>query len=417
MIASAFIFFTILTGFLVFQFRRVWIANPAIMFLAFNWIIGTGIIIQLDPTSSVDLTHLAVLFISLAGFGLGAFAALFSARNISTQRSYQMYRSFWRSRDVGLEAKSFRLAMVFFIVSAFITILYYQAVGYNLTLIAFNPAIDDATTARLNAYAGDQYFAPGIVNQFKNSILPITFLFLASSIRSTWLKTIFLLISVPFLIYALAGTGQRTFIVIFLIMAVISSIALNRGRVRAIYIILPSIFTVLLFVLLSTLLGRAGDGFFEVLGEIIHRIFASNQYAAVHGFRFIQQEGNQYGMDWWQSVVGLLPGVKGSDIANRIFADIFGGDRGTAPLSVWGSVYYNFGIIGVLPISLLIGFLYSKSYFLLLQGSYEKLRIICFSAFFVYLSIWIAGSPVQLLNNGLLAVILLLFFRRYSFRL
>ncbi|WP_431122732.1 O-antigen polymerase [Variovorax paradoxus] len=409
--------FTLLTALFVSLFKRHWIVNPVILFLLFNWIIGIGIIYQLNLTDHADLLHCVVLLLSVAGIGVGAFTGALDVATLSTQKFSSSYRNFWAEEENSERKFVFRRVKLVFVFSLLITIIYYYVIGYNLTLVAFNPAIDDVTTARLNAYAGEDYYAPGIVNQFKNTLLPICFLILATKIERRKYKLIFVASMIPVLVYALAGTGQRTFIAIFLIMLAVSLMALRRGAVRIAYFVVPAVVGFLVFMYLSVQLGRSEGGIFAGAEELLRRVFYSNQFAAVHGFRFIQQEEVQYGSDWWRSIVGLLPGVAGSDIANRIFADLFGGTRGTAPLSVWGSVFYNFGLLGVFPVAFAIGFIYIKIYHFFLKGEFTKVRVIVYGALFTYLSIWIAGSPVQLLNNGVLAVLLLLALRRYRINL
>lgn len=405
--------FTTLTVLFVSLFKRQWIINPVILFLFFNWIIGIGIIYQLNLTDYADLLHCFVLLLSVVGIGMGALTGALDTKTLSTQKFSSAYKDFW-TKEEGTERRfAFNRVRLVFVFSLLITVGYYYVIGYNLTLVAFNPAIDDVTTARLNAYAGEDYYAPGIVNQFKNTLLPVCFLILAAKIDRRDRRFFFVALMIPVLVYALAGTGQRTFIAIFLIMLVVSLLALRRGAIKLAYYVIPVVIGFLVFMYLSAQLGRSEGGIFAGAEELLRRVFYSNQFAAVHGFRFIQQEGVQYGSDWWKSVVGMLPGVAGSDIANRIFADLFGGMRGTAPLSVWGSVFYNFGLLGVFPVAFVIGFIYIKIYHFFLKGEFTKFRVIAYGALFTYFSIWIAGSPVQLLNNGVLALFLLLVLRRY----
>jgi len=120
------------------------------------------------------------------------------------------------------------------------------------------------------------------------------------------------------------------------------------------------------------------------------------------------------GSDWIKSVSGLLPGNAGSDIANQIHGYLYGATRGTAPLSIWGSIYYNFGFIGIILAPFLIGFLYMKTYEKFLEGDFGLGRLCIYSGLFFYLSVWISGDPVQLINNGLLTVIFLLALRSVS---
>src|SRR5690606_27370384 len=112
--------------------------------------------------------------------------------------------------------------------------------------------------------------------------------------------------------------------------------------------------------------------------------------------------------EWIQSFAGLIPGVKGSDLSNRVFEILYGGRRGTSPPNVWGSAYHNFGLLGCIILGISIGFFYTKIYIRFLKGDFDYIRIASYAGIFAYLSIWLAGSPAQLLINGIVGCMLIL---------
>lgn len=396
-----------LSGLLIF--RKVWIANPVFLFLIFNWIIGIGIIFLLDPGSMADIVHFTAIVISVIGFIAGGALALFGRRG----GFRPLYKAFWaRSLEYDPPAVV-RMSVVLLIASVAISVLYYQAIGYNLAMLALRGADVDVTTMRLGAYAGEAYFAPGFVNQLKNTGLPVAMLAVFTYVRTARQRVVFAILMAPIAVYCLLGTGQRTFFVFFVLMGLIFISIIRRGRFgRANLIALGSIFF-LVFTMQSVLLGRVQEfGVASGIGEVVHRIFSSNQLAAVVGFRYVHGEGIQYGRDWLQSVIGILPGHSGSDVSNRIFSIMYGGMRGTSPLSVWGSAYYNFGLTGALALGSFMGVIYGGIYRVFLSGRFTVFRIACYSAVLLYLSVWVAGSPIQLLNNGLATAALLLILRR-----
>ena len=105
----------------------------------------------------------------------------------------------------------------------------------------------------------------------------------------------------------------------------------------------------------------------------------------------------------------LIPGVKTGYIAtaNRIFAMKYGSLKGTSPLCIWGSTYYNFGWPGIILLSILIGYLYSYVGRKTNQKVFSTVELVIYSELVVVMGTWIAEGPYYLVNNGGLATILL----------
>lgn len=403
--------FTLTTILGIYLLRKTWISNPSIGFLAFNWLMGAGIFYLAEDHITADRTHMIIVCISPVLVSLGAFSVNFLL-NIENK-----YRLFWQQPIISEPKSTISSSKFFLIISVIITVLYYHAVGYNLLIPTLTGNVDDFTTMRLQAYAGDNYFAPGYVNQFKNTILPITFFFFCFKLRNHPLRTHFIIIGFLFLLYALLGTGQRTFLITAFLIFLACVIAVKRGKINPTLLLIPAIAVIILFIFQSIQLGRTSDGSIaEGFSALLHRIFSSNQFSALIGFRYIYTEETQSGAEWLQSLAGILPGVKGSDIANKIHFILFRSDRGTAPLSIWGSIYYNFGFLGILVFGILIGAIYQLFYYRLVSRELTIYRALCYSSLFVYFSIWIAGSPVQLLNNGVAAILMLLLANKIRIR-
>lgn len=307
--------------------------------------------------------------------------------------------------------------------SVLVCIVYYNAVGY-LTIVesiksVFSGASDDIAGLRLEAYAGDRYLLPGYVNQFKNVLLPalvaivIPYYF---RVRNPF-RYIVALGLVALTLTFILGTGQRGAFVMFMIALVLYVYYINRKKFLR-YLIAFVALGLPIFIASTIALGRssaelaAAKGpmgqLFVLIGQVFYRIFGSNQDAAVAGFRYIYAAPNQAGADWLQSVLGILPGVAGSDLDNRIFATLYGSTRGTAPPSLWGSTYYNFGFLGSVVCAVLVAVLL----FLVatMIGRYEEInamQAIGFAGISATLGTWVAGTPVVLLNAGIIAYVFL----------
>lgn len=396
----------------MFLHRSINLINPAFGFLIFNWVLGVGVFLLLDFDNPIDMIHVYLTLLTIIMFSLGS---LFATKVLKTQRYYNV---FWKMQ-FDERRKDKKIAVFFFIFSSVLSVIYYKMVGYNLFVATItSTAVDDFTTMRLGAYAGENYFAPGYFNQFKNTLLPVTFIFLSFILPKSTFRKLFVGIGGFFVLYCLLGTGQRTFLVTFFLLFVYIFISLKKGDINYLYILLPISILLLLFGLTSVQLGRTDEfSLTDTVYGLIYRIFASNQLSSVVGFQYIYEYKDiALGADWLQSLKGIIPGQTGSRISNEIHYVLFRSDRGTAPLSIWGSYYYNFGFIGSCIGAFLMGIVYQLIYYKFLKGSANKFRICLYASLFLYLSIWVAGSPTQLLNNGILAIVFLLILRKLKWK-
>jgi hypothetical protein len=111
-------------------------------------------------------------------------------------------------------------------------------------------------------------------------------------------------------------------------------------------------------------------------------------------------------LEWLRGIVGLVPGVPGSDLSNQIYAQMFGTTRGTAPLSLWGSAYYNFGVVGTLLLACIIAALLHA---LTLRAARlehaNSLELMGMAGVFTVLGSWVVDGPTYLFNVGLVVFI------------
>lgn len=404
------ILFSMLTAIGLIFYRKISLMNPIFWFIVFNWIMGVGVLFLLDFENKIDVIHANLTLATLACFCIGAF---FSVRVFSIDR---LYSKFWKSDKIILDI-DVKTAVVFFVISAIASFIYYKMVGYNLFFSAIlGGGVDDFTTMRLEAYAGESYFAPGYFNQFKNTLLPITYIYLIFALKSGLKKKIFIFFGASIVLYSLLGTGQRTFLVMAFILYFFILFGVNKGKINYTYLTIIFCIVLVFFGFGSVLLGRTENlSFADTISQFFYRIFASNQYTSVVGFQYIYDKDIIVGSDWFKSFTGILPGMKGSTISSEVFSVIFGSTRGTAPLSTWGSFYYNFGFFGTCLGAFILAWFYSYFYYVFLTGNPNLFRVVLYGGLFLYLSIWLAGSPMQIINNGALAVLLLLLIRRLRF--
>lgn len=291
------------------------------------------------------------------------------------------------------------------ILSVVVVLAYFQAVGYSAFIEGLRGLISgsevDVATLRLESYSGSRYLFPGYVNQFRNALLPA----LALVVITYWVSARPKKIVRASLVGALAamgllGTGQRGSFVIFMVITATYLYLISGRRLKLSKVLAVGLVAVPLFVMSSAVLGRDSP--------LLDRFIRSNQSASVYGFRYIYDMPIQNGGEWLQSISGILPGSSGSTLASDIFSQVYGGSRGTAPPSLWGGIYHNFGTLGVViaPIvfALVLTIVTRKGLKEPTRSTFEWVGV---AGVFVSLGSWVAGGPIALPNSGLFVFILI----------
>lgn len=388
----------------LYRLRR---RNPVFLFGVFNWFFSTGTLLNLEPNVAADIEHAYLLIFAAASVMLFSVVFFNRGRYWATERVFND-RLTSNRRDFNLIN-----AWAMMLISLFISYYYYtNLVGYNLFLPAISGADLDFTTMRLQAYAGDTYTGAGIVNQFKNTILPITFFAIAVRYGENrkWARLItFTAIFAPFFLWTILGTGQRTFL-FFSIAGFIYYFPVVGRRISPIVLLLSLTAFVMLFGVFSLALGRIENAsVLSVLSEITHRFLNANQTGAVFGFRYVYSKDIVYGVEWAEQFIGFLPGVPGSTLSSEVFNEVFGGYRGSIPVSLWTSIYHNFGLIGLFPITIVLMKAIEQAHLILRGMPVTTVHVVTYGFMSFYLAILPATSPFQIINNGALAVLVVIF--------
>jgi hypothetical protein len=294
---------------------------------------------------------------------------------------------------------------------------YYYAVGYSAWWVGVQGLLNDQrvdmATLRLQSYAGGRYLFPGYVNQFKNIILPALSVVVASwafiQRPPRWRILSVLLIAAAVL--GLIGTGQRgAFVTAALVVATFAYLCAGQRLSRAVLLV-PTIGLPLL--MLSTVVLGRDDATADTRAEgsllgIWRRIMVDNQLAGTYAYRYTSWRPTVSGSEWWAEIRGILPGDRGSSLANDVFAFMYGSHRGTAPPSLWGSIHYNFGTIGVVVIATALGAAFQLiTVRTITAAERNTLQLIGIAGITVTLGTWIAGGPGALLNGGLVPYVAL----------
>lgn len=315
------------------------------------------------------------------------------------------------------------------IASAGIVVAYFAILGYSAFIVGvqglFSGQSEDIATLRVESYSGTRYLAPGYVNQFKNVILPALAVVGAVVLfrqKSPFALPWTLLMGGGALL-GLLGTGQRgAFVLIALVVIVTLRYAsTGLGFVRR---VIPLALVLLTITLGSTLvLGRSsnevqgeegiGAQIGILLSELWGRVAEDNQLSGLAAFRYTERIAPAWGVDWAEGILGLSPFHRGSTLANDVFASLYGSDRGTSPPSIWGSVYYNFGAVGLLALPiLLVAFNRFLARCFFSRRDRDILEVVGYAGMFVVLGMWVAGSPDYLFNTGIVAYVVLIWLGR-----
>jgi oligosaccharide repeat unit polymerase len=392
------------------------IFSPVTIFLLIQTLMFLGSFQYIDFRYESDRYHIFLLFLVFIFFILGVFIS----NNIFGKSQKQ---SVFLVEKLNVFNKSI---IALWSLSIILSILYYNAIGYNVFLLSItNMGSDmDVTTLRLSSYAGEKYFAPGYINQFKNMIFPLILIFfgLRYYIQKNKKDLLFFWISFPLTLLFILGTGQReAFIIIVIISLSAIYFTLSKKDFRKLFKII-SIVTIFLFSLSTVILARGelstGISISNILNSVIERFTSNNQRASVIGFRYIYSLDVQFGQDWLNSFTSLLPGQgSGINIANEIFYIFYNSYRGTSPPSLWGSTWYNFGFLGCIIFACLLGYIYQYVYLRFINKKTTLFRNIYYSGVFIVLGTWIAGGPTTILNNGAPGILLLIFIHKLFVRI
>ncbi|MDT0183367.1 O-antigen polymerase [Microbacterium sp. ARD31] len=389
--------------------------NVDAIFVWFQWTMAVGAVLVVDLDEPLAARFLVLSILPLAIYCLTSFVLFWRSTRTDGERETHPRGG----RVLPMTGVEMRWAWGIFLVSAVITIAYFVAVGYNVFLLGirglFTGETFDYTTLRLESYAPSRYLFPGYVNQFRNVLLPATALALAwNAYRDRHrLRHVLAAFFGAASLVSLMGTGQRGAFVLFLLVTIVFlrwAIALRFGRPLLIgaLVAVPALFFATL------LLGRSqadieegGSRFGAVatIGqELLERFFIVNQRSGYDAVIFIQDRSTVWGQEWLQGIAGLTPWSSGSPLAKQVFEHLYGSDRGTSPITLWGSVYYNFWWWGVVLVPILLAL---ATAWLVRRiertPSTSALESVGMAGVTIVLGTWVAGAPDQMVNNGLVA--------------
>ncbi|WP_435577582.1 O-antigen polymerase [Gilvibacter sp.] len=393
--------------------RKFSLYHPAKVWILFQSLFYFGTIYLTDFTNPLEMTHLRMY----ASFVLVAF--LTSLLLPKDDRKF----------EVVVKDKHIQFVYISFYVSVVMCSIYFTLAGGNLfvqnlrSVINLGSTLDFVGSRRLEFYAGQNYYAPGFFNLFKNFLLPASFygiLFLHIKGYKRQPKWFIAGALITYLLFIL-GTGQRAALVLSLLYGILFCLYfLGKKMTYKIGLYSGSGFFVL-FVLATYFLGRAKlkalnsvDDYILLTEVALERFFVTNQRVGLLGYKYIiTYEEITWGYDWLMSLEQFLPGKSTHiNLANKVFAWLYGSPRGTSPPSLVVSVYYNFGYVGVA--------IFPAVFLYFLQGLYDVftkryrgfLELFLYAFIYFALATWATSAIDYPLRNGILLFILLYFIKK-----
>lgn len=375
-------------------------------FLQMLMALASFVLIDRDRRSEIIYGYL-LLYCMLVFMGVSALILFAQSRQLVPARS--------RSSTPPL-SWIFWLAIF---VSIFVVIGYFVAIGYSAFIVGLRAALTgqgfNIAQLRMESYGGSRYFFPGYVNQFKNALLPALVVIMVTRWAETGvlrrrILPVALMSSIAVL--GLIGTGQRHAFVIIVATLVVYIVRIDPRRSWR-RIALLGAFSAAVVIASTIALGRQdlstasglSGKISTAIPQLISRILTGGPGSGVIGFAYIyENKGVQNGQDWLQGFLGILPGLqfRGSTIDSEIFDYRYGSLAGSSPLSLWGDIYYNFGWIGIAIAPWILAILICGITVAARDVRAEStIRALGISGVSVVTGLWISGSPLFLLNNGI----------------
>lgn len=375
---------------------------------------AAGTLPSLDPALAADEMHATLILLTLGTLVAVSFIASFVNRGVpATRKTY--------SPEVDFRVPK-KPVTFWIVISIAVSAGYFASIGYIALFESFEALAgdtgEDLAGLRLESYAGSRYFFPGYVNQFKNALLPaltIAALVAAYQARARG-RNLLALVLVPTTLVLLLGTGQRAAFVLALALATVSAYLIAAKNFKK-YALRVGALGIVLFFVTTIASGRAAadlreaTGFGQQIGilfeQLAFRVLGSNQLSSVTGFRYVYDQQIPFASEWWQGIVGLLPGQTGSDLSNRIFQVLYGSSRGTSPVSLWGSAYHNLGLPGAMLLAAVLAMIFCGIAASINRRKHTNLiQVVGMAGVTVTLGTWIADGPTSVINAGVVMYVL-----------
>lgn len=406
----------LLFRFVIFRITT-WI-NPLGIFLYINTMIFVGSTYEASVNGIANFTEL-LTFIGIAqtAFVLGAGTSNFGSAGKLPALELKYSQAPIKDNISGINSVVIFLAVVNSILITFISVQAQGGLVPLLAISALSSGLDEAgkvyMDSRINISAGNKYFAPGYVSQFKDYILPVTTLILYMKYRLKGGTLLLVVVVILFFcsILALMSVGTRSGLVVYTgaSILILSSSLFGKNSISRGVVITSGLSLVIFVSSLTILMGRSGDEGFSFRNvalvaplKVFDRVALVTAKENIKIYdKFLKKAEPAWGSEWMLGLSTILPGRQ---VPMSIkLAKLVGYSRGNVPFHTWTSYYYNFSYFGVL-ISFLWGAIIGAYYRKVLQLEKTITNSICL----LYSGVLIAFAldPIGLLLYGSLIIII-----------
>lgn len=296
----------------------------------------------------------------------------------------------------------------------------YSTLGAGLSQFLAAGAVDSSAISELRRGATQEtYAAAGYALQFVAALLPA--LIIAIYVRGVgrgriaWKGCAVLL--VPVNVYFLSILGGRQYLfgaaltVALLLIAKTSPLPATIGK-RGLSSLVLMAMALALFGVTTVLQGRSeasGPGALAVqsVSSIFNRIGGDATTYQFTAIRILQEEAPVQGQHWLGQLSIVLPGrAEGVSFDERLHGLVFAGNTGgNQPLDVWGATYYNWGVVGMVLVPFVFGYLLQLfTIRKIVRGHRRVLGTVVLSAAGYNLAL--ASDPYSLILQGGLTLLL-----------
>jgi hypothetical protein len=359
-------------------------------------------------------------FISITGgiflLALGMISASIAFGFSPRQELIRFRRRPWLN-ELGTPGDRIVIAL-FGIVAIFVSAFYIYSMGsLPLIKVIMAQGTEDiyelAVTARAEfsryGRGAGSYFYQGYFQQFYLIVLPFVTIYVGSQYlhkRSAWLRTLWILCGC-ITAFILAVSLQRWPLMFFIILNYVL-FASHTGRIRISDALVFVLLTITLFGLLTKIRGL--EGFSTVLNWVLQRIYWTNADVLYSLFELFPEHIDFFGGHaFYSDIRGILPGPD-TGFARWLYDKVYQVyGNGTASTMMWGMLYADFGLTGVLTGSLLIGFIMQSLYIYLIRGNKDTSHLILYTIFTMSLGqLGTANISTVLFQYGMVTTLLLL---------
>lgn len=238
---------------------------------------------------------------------------------------------------------------------------------------------------------GGQYRGQGVLKSilFASWTYGLSLSLIIALQRRRWRRLMMVLIFFAGAVYSIGGTGERSRILWSLVVAIIAVSYVIRFDLKR--LTSAGLFLGLMLVLLTFMMPRYDIGkskselFYNLSSSIAHRIFSGDKINNVRIMNLIDTGylDFAYGKEHLDIIDNVLPGVPSPLLAHRIAELLKGKTTTYASGTYLGTVYFDFGVFGVLLVYLMLGIFIHQVFrrVLMIVKRPENLVLIAFTGY------------------------------------